>query len=73
LLENAWLLCGGLGIGILTSLVAVLPHFLLGGAKVPWEWLATTLTIVLAVGMLVGLVAVRATLRAPVIAALRGR
>ncbi len=73
LLENAWLLCGGLGIGILTSLVAVLPHFLLGGAKVPWEWLATTLTTVLAVGMLVGLVAVRATLRAPVIAALRGR
>jgi ABC-type antimicrobial peptide transport system permease subunit len=72
MLENALLLCGGLAIGIMTSLVAVLPHFLLGGARIPWEWLATTLAIVLAVGMIAGLAAVRATLRAPVIAALRG-
>jgi hypothetical protein len=72
MLENAFLLLGGLGIGVVTSLVAVLPHFILGGAKIPWQWLAVTLALVLVFGMLAGMAAVRATLKAPLIAALRG-
>jgi ABC-type antimicrobial peptide transport system permease subunit len=71
-LENAALLAGGLGLGVLASLVAVAPHLLSGGAAVPWLWLAGTLCGVFAVGLLVGLAAVRAATRAPLLPALRG-
>jgi putative ABC transport system permease protein len=71
MIENALLLVGGLGVGILAALVAVLPHWLGGGASVPWLSLAATLAAVLVVGLLAGLLAVRATLRAELIPALR--
>jgi len=71
MIENALLLVGGLGVGILAALVAVLPHWLGGGASVPWLSLAATLATVLIVGLLAGLLAVRATLRAELIPALR--
>jgi putative ABC transport system permease protein len=71
-LENLLLLCSGLGVGLLAALVAVLPHMLLGGASLPWLDLLLMLGSIVVVGYLVGLVAVRATLRAPLLAALRG-
>jgi ABC-type antimicrobial peptide transport system permease subunit len=72
LLENLVLLIGGLGIGALAALVAVLPQMLLGGAHVPLADLLAMLGVVLIVGVITGLLAVRATLQAPLVAALRG-
>jgi len=63
---------GGLLIGIVAALVAVLPHALVGGARPPLGELATMLGIVAVVGCLVGWLSVRKTLQAPLIAALRG-
>ncbi|MEN6495633.1 MAG: hypothetical protein ABFD16_15240, partial [Thermoguttaceae bacterium] len=57
--------------GVLAAAVAVLPHFLLGGAAIPWVSLGTTLLVVLVVGLLAGLAAVRAALAAPVLGTLR--
>jgi ABC-type lipoprotein release transport system permease subunit len=71
MIENALLLVGGLGVGVFAALVAVLPHWLAGGATVPWLSLALTLSTVLIVGLLAGLVAVRASLRAELLPALR--
>jgi putative ABC transport system permease protein len=72
LLENAALLIAGLGIGIVAALVTLLPHLLTGGAAIPWGSLGVMLTLVLAVGLLAGMTAVRAVLRAPLLSALRG-
>jgi putative ABC transport system permease protein len=72
LIENMLLLCGGLFTGLLAALLAVLPHMYLGGASLPWLDLLWMLTAILVIGGLVGLVAVRATLKAPILAALRG-
>jgi len=71
MLENVVLLVGGLALGVLAALVAVLPHWILGGASIPWLSLAATLFAVLVAGLLAGLLAVRATLRAELIPALR--
>jgi putative ABC transport system permease protein len=72
MLENIALLLGGLAIGIIAALVAVLPHALVGGARPPLAELAVMLGIVAVVGSVVGWLSVRGTLRAPLIAALRG-
>jgi ABC-type antimicrobial peptide transport system permease subunit len=72
LLENLLLLLSGLGLGTFAALVAVLPQMLLGAARPPLFDLAVMLGIVLIVGLLTGLIAVRATLKAPLIGALRG-
>ena len=71
LLENSLLLAAGLGSGILAALVALVPHLVFGGATIPWLSLAETLALVLAVGLLAGLAAVRATVSTPLLAALR--
>jgi putative ABC transport system permease protein len=71
MLENGALLCSGLGCGLLAALVAVLPHLLFGRASIPWLSLAGTLALVLAVGLIAGLAAVRVTLTAPLLASLR--
>ena len=71
MLENGLLLCAGLGCGMLAALVAVLPHLLFGRASIPWPWLAGTLALVMAVGLVAGLAAVRTALTAPLLAALR--
>jgi putative ABC transport system permease protein len=73
MLENAALLCFGLGTGILAALVAILPNLLKGDASIPWLSLAGTLVLVLAVGLLAGMTAVRASLQAPLLEALRGK
>ena len=72
LLENAALLMAGLALGIAAALVTLVPHLLAGGAAIPWFSLCAMLVIVLAVGLLAGTAAVRAVLRAPLLAALRG-
>jgi hypothetical protein len=72
LLENLVLLVGGLAIGAIAALVTVLPQIMLGAARIPLIDLAVMLGIVLVVGIATGMIAVRATLRAPLLAALRG-
>jgi ABC-type antimicrobial peptide transport system permease subunit len=72
LLENLVLLVGGLAIGAIAALVTVLPQIMLGVARIPLIDLAVMLGIVLVVGIATGMIAVRATLRAPLLAALRG-
>jgi ABC-type antimicrobial peptide transport system permease subunit len=72
LLENLVLLMGGLGLGTLTALIAVMPLMLLGPARLPVVDLAGLLGIVLIVGIGTGFIAVRATLRASLVRALRG-
>jgi ABC-type antimicrobial peptide transport system permease subunit len=72
LLENVVLLVGGLALGTLAALVAVLPQMLLGAAHVPLADLTIMLGIVLVAGVATGFIAVRATLRAALVGALRG-
>lgn len=72
MLENLVLLLGGLLTGVLSALVTVLPHWIVGGANVPFLTLGAMLGVVVVVGVLTGLLAVRATLNAPLVAALRG-
>jgi hypothetical protein len=71
MLENAALLLAGLLTGTIAALVAILPQLIGGSATTPWLWLAGTLILVLVVGLFAGLLAVRTTLRAPLIPALR--
>ena len=70
--ENIALLVGGLLTGAVAALLAVLPHMFLGGAAVPLRELAGMLAVVLVAGIVSSLFSVRAALRAPLIAALRG-
>ena len=72
MLEHLLLLLGGLGVGLLAALVAVLPHVWTGGAHPPIRTLAGVLTLILAVGLITGSIAVRRIVRAPVLDALRG-
>jgi len=72
LAENAVLLVGGLGVGTLSALAAVLPHLWVGGAHVPLGYLAIRLGGILCIGVAAGLTAVRSVLRSPLIPALRG-
>ena len=72
MLEHSILLLGGLATGIFASLVTVLPHWFSGGAAIPGTRLVIDLLVILVVGLLAGLAAVAATLRAPMISALRG-
>jgi ABC-type antimicrobial peptide transport system permease subunit len=71
MLENVVLLSGGLLTGVLSALVAVLPHLFAGGASVPWRSLGLTLGLVFAAGLLASAWAVRAILQAPLLEALR--
>jgi ABC-type lipoprotein release transport system permease subunit len=68
--ENALLLVVGLGVGVLTALAAVAPH-VLGEGSIPWERLALMLGTVLAVGLVAAGAAVAASVRTPVVTALR--
>jgi ABC-type antimicrobial peptide transport system permease subunit len=72
LTENAVLLVGGLAIGLISALVAVAPHLVDRSAAIPWLSLAGTLSLVLFVGLSAGWLAVRASLAAPLLPALRG-
>jgi ABC-type antimicrobial peptide transport system permease subunit len=72
--ENMLLMAAGLAIGVFAALLAVLPHKLIGQAAIPSSLLgelAAMLGIVFVIGLLTSLIAVRATLRAPILSALR--
>jgi ABC-type antimicrobial peptide transport system permease subunit len=70
LAENVFLLVVGLGAGTVAALLAVAGH-LTGPGSVPWLRLVGLLGLVVLVGLAAGAAAVAATLRAPLIPALR--
>lgn len=72
LLESVTLLGLGLGVGAASALAAVLPHLLLGGAQFPLASLLGTLGLVMVVGVLATLLAVRKSMQTPILEALRG-
>ena len=71
LAENLVLLAAGLALGLVAAAAATAPHLAAQAAHVPWQPLALTLLAVLAVGCLASLAAVRATIRAPLVQALK--
>ena len=72
MLENAALLLGGVAVGAIAALVAVAPHLIGRSGAVPIGELTIMFAIIMTVGLLAGMIAVWATLRAPLIGALRG-
>jgi ABC-type antimicrobial peptide transport system permease subunit len=70
LAENGLLLLLGLGTGVFAALAAVAPHLASGG-HVPWLRLGMMLGSIVVVGLAVAFAAIVATLRAPLIPALR--
>ena len=71
LAENGFLLLVGLGAGTLAALLSVLPTLLSGGGSIAWANLVLLLGLVPVVGLSAGALAVAATLRAPLVPALR--
>jgi hypothetical protein len=71
-LENAVLLLGGLVVGGIAALVALVPQWLPHAASVPWATLAVLLGTIAIVGLVAGWLATRSVLRAPIVTALRG-
>jgi hypothetical protein len=69
--ENVFLVAGGILIGSVAALIAVLPHLLGGHAPAPWLSLFITLASVLAVGGLASWAAVTMALRIPLLPALK--
>ncbi|MBA3483863.1 MAG: ABC transporter permease, partial [Pirellulales bacterium] len=72
LAENLVLLLGGLGIGSLAALAAVLPHALSNQAGAPWATLALLLGIIALAGAAAAWAASRVVLRTALLPALRG-
>src|SRR5262249_3846257 len=71
LAEDRFLLLLGLGVGTAAALLAVAPHLAGSGGDVSWPRLLVLLVVVLLVGLSSGAAAVAATLRAPLLPALR--
>ena len=61
----------GVALGSGSALVAVAPHLLQVGARFPWLSVLGTIGAVFPIGMLASLAAVRRTLRAPLLPALK--
>jgi putative ABC transport system permease protein len=71
-IELFLLLSCGLGVGVVSALAAVLPHMFSAGVQPPFAALGAWLLVILVTGMLAGVFAVRRTISAPVVSALRG-
>jgi ABC-type antimicrobial peptide transport system permease subunit len=71
LAENGFLVLCGLGVGVLSALVAVLPHLLERAGQLPWLGIALLIVLEILVGLLAGGIAVMAILRTPLLPALR--
>jgi ABC-type antimicrobial peptide transport system permease subunit len=71
LAENGLLVTLGLGVGLLAALVAVAPHLRDRFSDVPWLGITALVGLTLLVGLAAGLLAVFATLRTPLLPALR--
>ena len=72
LLEHALLLAAGLGIGLASAAIAVLPALMASDGSLPFRSLAWTLGGVVLLGLGTTWTATRASLRAPLLPALRG-
>jgi putative ABC transport system permease protein len=70
--ENGFILVWGLIAGAGSALLATSPNLLSQGADLPWISLAVLLGLVFATGMLSAAFAVRAAVRLPIVATLRG-
>jgi len=71
LLENGLLLLLGLFIGVMAAMLAVAPHLLDYSGPVPWLRLPALLGLVMVVGLGSAAAALAATMRAPLLPALR--
>lgn len=71
LLENVWLLLSGLLVGIGSAMVTTLPHYLVGGAAIPWLDLTILFCFIVIVGMFAAWIASRMVSRMPLIDSLR--
>lgn len=71
LAENVFLLTMGILLGTLCALLAVAPQILTQTGSIPWLSLGLTLALVFVVGMLSSTASVRATLRTPLLPALK--
>ncbi len=71
LLENAWLLMMGLGVGITAALFTTVPHWFVGTASVPWLALTVMFTGIVAVGLIAGWLASRMISKMPLLESLR--
>jgi ABC-type antimicrobial peptide transport system permease subunit len=69
--ENVFLVAGGIFIGSVAALIAVLPHLLGGHTRAPWLSLLITLAAVLVVGLSASWAAVAMALRIPLLPALK--
>ena len=49
--ETAWLMLVGLAVGVFSAMFATVPHFLFGGASVPWRALVVIFSIVVLFGL----------------------
>jgi len=72
LFEHGMLLGLGLLLGVVSALLTVVPHMLVGGAQVPVRDLMALMLLIVVVGIATGFWALRATLRVPLLPALRG-
>lgn len=72
LMENLTLLLAGLGVGSMAAVAAILPYVVLGGATIPWFQILLLLAAILIAGAASSLMTVQFTLRAPLLAAIRG-
>ena len=72
ILENMFLLTSGLLLGMASACVAILPHLLDEGIRVPLFATSGLLMLVLLIGLSVGLFSVRQLLKSVPIAILRG-
>jgi hypothetical protein len=72
ILENAVLLLGGLAVGGIAAMVALVPQWLPHAASAPWATLAVLMGTIAVIGLVAGWLATRSVLRAPIVAALRG-
>ena len=70
-LENAWLLILGLGIGVFSALFTTIPHWLVGTATAPWLELSLMFGAIITVGLLVGFYASRIISKTPLLESLR--
>ncbi len=71
LVENAFLVAVGLGVGVVSAAVVVAPHMIERGAPVPWLSLLGLFAGILLAGVATGVVALVAALREPLLSALR--
>ena len=72
LIEHAFLLFAGLGIGTIAAMLTVLPHIIIGGASVPLRATFGMLVLIVCVGLVTGLVAVKSSSKLPLLKTLRG-